>query len=293
MRTRRRKIISWIIKMASILASLVIFSIVIIMGANKVKNSLFNDIKFDNNKFWDTNDNMDANDNIREDEIQTVLKSMVKQDKRIKSILESYNDYPAELLDMLSRNIEMTDFVLDYPNKKGEVYADNIGEIVKDEMPLLLQYDKRWGYGDYGESMIAISGCGPTALAMVIAKLTNNNEITPYKVAKFAEDKGYYVSGIGTTWDLFTKGSERFGIKGKEIPLSESSIYNALESGNPIICSMRAGDFTTTGHIIVLSAIEEGKIVVHDSNSTERSNHLWDYKTLEGQIKNLWAFAIN
>lgn len=229
-------------------------------------------------------------DNIEENETTSVLKSMVKQDKRIKNILENYDDYPEDLLDLLSRNVEMVDFVLDYPNKKGKVYADTIGKINKDTMPLLLQYDQRWGYGDYGDSIIAISGCGPTALSMVIAELTGDNSITPYKVAKFSESNGYYESGVGTTWSLFTEGSKSFGIEANELPLSEASIYKALQEGKPIICSMRPGDFTTTGHIIVLTEIKNEKIAVYDPNSRERSNILWDYQTLEHQIKNLWSF---
>lgn len=205
--------------------------------------------------------------------------------------LDDY-DYPEELLDMLSRNEEMIDYVLDYPNKKGEVYADTIGNVKKGEMPLLLQYDKGWGYGIYGDKVLAITGCGPTSLSMVIAKLVGSNEITPYQVAKYAEESGYYVAGKGTSWDLFTEGCRYFGIEGEEIPLSKELIFNVLESGRPIICSVGIGDFTTTGHIIVLNKIKGGKIQVYDSNSKERSSRLWEYERLEGQIKNLWAFSL-
>ena len=54
---------------------------------------------------------------------------------------------------------------------------------------------------------------------------------------------------------------------------------------------MRKGDFTTTGHFIVLVGIEDGKIKVNDPNSKERSNLLWDYERLEYQIKTLWEFS--
>ena len=48
--------------------------------------------------------------------------------------------------------------------------------------------------------------------------------------------------------------------------------------------------FTTTGHFIVLVGVEDGKIRVHDPNSTQRSNQLWRWETLEYQIKGLWVF---
>lgn len=222
--------------------------------------------------------------------IKERLKQLSKQDDRFNKILNDYDDYPEELLDMLSRNTEMLDFVLNYKLKKGKVYSNTIGEIKKGEIPLLLQWDERWGYAKYGDDNIAISGCAPTSLAMVIAGLTGKNSITPYDVAKYAEKNGYYLSGTGTSWSLMTTGSSYFGIEGKELSLTKNNIYNALENGNPIICSMRKGDFTTKGHFIVLVGIENGKIKINDPNSKERSSLLWDYDRIEKQIKNLWVF---
>lgn len=107
--------------------------------------------------------------NLPDTEIFRKIKSMVTQDHRIKDILLSYEEYPEELLEMLSKNIEMLEFVIDYPERKGKLYSDNIGEVTRGDIPLLLQWDQRWGYADYGNSSIAVSGCGPTALSMVIA----------------------------------------------------------------------------------------------------------------------------
>ena len=88
-----------------------------------------------------------------------------------------------------------------------------------------------------------------------------------------------------------TAGAEHFGVQGQELGLSENGILSELESGHPVICSMRPGDFTTTGHFIVLTGVEDGKIRVNDPNSRQRSEELWDYDTLEYQINNLWAFS--
>ena len=54
--------------------------------------------------------------------------------------------------------------------------------------------------------------------------------------------------------------------------------------------SLRPGDFTTEGHFIVLVEKQDGGYVVQDPNSRVRSQKLWDYGTLEPQIKNLWEF---
>lgn len=222
----------------------------------------------------------------------TSLTEMSKEDSRINKIIKNIDAYPSELLEMLSRNPDMTDYALDYLNKKGEVTSDNIGEVIKGKFPLLLQYDERWGYGIYGDNVIAINGCGPTVLTMVIAGLTGRNDITPYDIAAFSEREGYYLEE-GTSWLLFTEGIKQYGITGENIPLSESIINENLIQGHPIICSMRKGTFTTTGHFILLTGIKDGKYIVNDPNSRERSNTLYSYDEISYQIKNLWSFHLD
>lgn len=111
---------------------------------------------------------------------------------------------------MLSRNPDMLDFVEGYPEKKGQVFADSIGDVKKGEYPLLLQWDERWGYGDYGTSCVAVSGCAPTVISMAVAGLTGEDSITPYTVASYAQENGYYVPGSGTSWSLISEGHPAF-----------------------------------------------------------------------------------
>lgn len=216
------------------------------------------------------------------------LEDLAKKDSKIESIMENKEKYPSILLEMLAKNLDMTDYVLGYLNSKGKVFTDHLDKTAIGEYPLLLQYDTRWGYGMYGDQPIAINGCGPTSLAMVIAGLTGKRNITPYAIASYAYQNGYYEDG--TSWLLFTDGVTKYGIIGKEINLNKSKMITELEIGHPIICSMRPGDFTTTGHIITIVGVKDGQFVIHDPNSKERSSSLWSYEKISGQIKNLWAF---
>lgn len=220
------------------------------------------------------------------------LAVMALTNGKVRQVMAHVDQYPAELLELLKNNEETADFVLGYPEKKDAPPAETIGEVTAGEIPLLLQWDERWGYCIYGDDMIALNGCGPTAVAMVAAGLTGDNTVTPYKVAQFSAENGYYAGDSGTSWTLMTEGAQQFGVRGEEMGLSEDSVISALESGHPIICSMRPGDFTTTGHFIVLTGVEDGKIRVNDPNSRIRSEKLWDYSRLEGQINNLWEFTL-
>lgn len=222
--------------------------------------------------------------------VYTISPTVFKEESDYQYFLKEYDAYPEELLESFSKNPDMVEYMLGYPTKKGKIFSDTIGELKDGEVPLLLQYDERWGYGMYGSEVIAINGCGPTALAMVVATLTKDNTITPYVVATYASENGYYIPRSGSSWNLMSEGSLHFGVKGTAISLAKEVIFSYLEKGNPIICSMRPGDFTSTGHFIVLTGIQNGKIKVNDSNSRERSSKLWDYETLEPQIRNLWVF---
>ena len=223
---------------------------------------------------------------------QHSLEVMALVNPKVREVLENREAYPEQLIELLQNNEETVDFVLDYPEKKDTAPADTVGDITQGEIPLLLQWDERWGYAYYADDMIAVNGCGPTAVAMVASGLTGDNTITPYKVAQFAAENGYYAGDAGTSWSLMTEGAGRFGICGEEMGLSEDAVISALENGHPVICSMRPGDFTTTGHFIVLTGVEDGKIRVNDPNSRVRSEKLWDYSRLEPQINNLWVYTL-
>lgn len=199
----------------------------------------------------------------------------------------SYGEYPQSLIDLYGRNPETEDFVLNYPFRQEEA-VDVSGWAGSDTVPLFLQWDPMWGYEKYGSSFLAITGCGPTCLAMAGYYLTGDESFTPDQVARYAEKEGYYQAGYGSSWTLISQGSEGLGLKATELPLVKKKMVTALEEGTPIILALGAGDFTTTGHYIVLTGVEDGKFRVNDPNSRENSGRLWSYEEIEGQIRNIW-----
>lgn len=226
-----------------------------------------------------------------EAEVKTKLEEMAKKYKDFQDIIEHYDEYPETYLAALANNPEMLEYVKGYPD--SEHTAANV-ELTKKEKkekyPLFLQWDERWGYASYGSSSIGISGCGPTCLSMVIYALTQNELATPDKVARYSQEQGYYIEGTGTSWELMTDGATAFGISGQELSLSEDAMKQQLKDGHPLICAMRAGDFTAGGHFIVIRGYDKNGFVVNDPNSTIRSEKQWTYEELSGQIKNMWCY---
>ena len=215
---------------------------------------------------------------------------------KVKSFAEEnglfFAQYPGSLIELLDRNPETRDFVLGYPNRKEltqEAFAPEQGSTA----PLLMQWDPRWGYEPYGSDYLAITGCGPTCLAMAGVHLTGDENFRPDRIAGFAERSGYYASGYGSSWTLISEGAEALGLTSTELPLVKKKITDALEGGHPVILAMGPGDFTSSGHYILLVATEDGLFRVNDPNSRKNSEKLWSYEELESQIRNIWSISLS
>ena len=199
---------------------------------------------------------------------------------------------PQSLIDLYERNKEARQFVLDYEKNKDKHEAIDISKEVRDgEIPLFLQWDERWGYETYGDDYMAVTGCGPTALSMVYTGLTGDTSLNPYEMAKLAQNNGYYVNGSGSSWNMMLGLASQIGLDANEISLDENSIKKELSAGNPIICIMGPGDFTTSGHFIVLTGItDDGKVQVNDPNSVKNSQKTWELDRIMSQMRDLWVY---
>lgn len=157
--------------------------------------------------------------------------------------------------------------------------------------PTLFQWDDRWGFTEYGSSVLGLTGCGPTSLSMVAIGLTGNTGATPDRIARFAMENGFYLEGTGTKWSLMTDGAASFGLTGRQITPAREEIYAVLSYGQPVIVSVGPGQFTDAGHFLVLSGLSDGKVLLHDPNSAENSSRLWDLSEFDSEIRAAWAFT--
>ena len=149
----------------------------------------------------------------------------------------SMDQYPEELLSLYERNNETETFVEEYPLKKEEEPEIDLSDLSSaSEVPLLLQWDQRWGYHRYAGEMMGLSGCGPTALSMVAIFMTGDITKNPRWVADFASQNGYAVDGSGTAWSLMLEGARQIGLSSKEIPVERERVENNLSGRKPHHC---------------------------------------------------------
>lgn len=201
--------------------------------------------------------------------------------------------YPKQLKDLALKNEEALEFVYDYPAEHVKEHTiDLTEEASMDSVPLFVQWDKRWGYEKYSGNFFAASGCGPTTLSMVVVYLTHNRDASPIAVAKYSKEAGYSVDGSGSSWTLISEGCRHYGVKAKAVALDESRMKAELDEGHPIVVNVGPGDFTDTGHFMVITGYDDEGFSINDPNSIEKSGKRWLFRNISSQIRAVWSMYV-
>ncbi|MCR5546657.1 MAG: C39 family peptidase, partial [Lachnospiraceae bacterium] len=159
------------------------------------------------------------------------------------------HEVPENVIEFGEKYPEASGYVKNFNKYKDmEFDMDVSSEMEEREIPLFIQWDKRWGYKDYGGNYVGVAGCGPTCLAMVVCGLKQDGSINPYVVSQYSAEQGFYIYGQGTSWNIMTTGANHYGLEVSEGSVSADYILNNLSASSPMICSMSPGDFTTSGH---------------------------------------------
>ena len=211
---------------------------------------------------------------------------------RLLFIADHLEIYTEEAVKTALAGEEKLDFALLMPFRgEDESGLNAVVSVEAGETPYLIQYDTRWAYHAYGSSVMGITACGPTCLSMAAIGLTGDAAATPARVADYAESAGHYVPGAGTAWTLFTDGAAAFGLNGQAISAGRTDLAERLERGEIIVASMLPGDFTTSGHFILIVSSEALGFRVYDPNSMALSRRYWTYDDLAPQIAQLWSIT--
>lgn len=167
-----------------------------------------------------------------------------------------------------------------------------------------LQTDSRWknhNYSAKGEKKtIGTSGCGPASAAMVIATLKDKN-VTPVTTAEWSMAHGYKALNQGTFYTYFVPQLSAYGIPcrrlntsslyGKASSDSHTEALHALKKGDWVIACMGKGNWTNSGHFILLYGYENGYVYINDPASTRPSRTKNTWALFAGQVKYMWTVS--
>lgn len=282
-RRRRRKIRHSVIFLCSSIAVIVFVAVESRMITSGDGGTNRYDVEAGNNTY----------DNAVIENSKISEKNKIQNNQSMLDDIMNSTQYPKQLKELALKNEEALEFVYDYPAEHVKEHTiDLTEEASMDSVPLFVQWDKRWGYEKYSGNFFAASGCGPTTLSMVVVYLTHNREASPIAVAKYSKEAGYSVDGSGSSWTLISEGCRHYGVKAKAVALDESRMKAELDEGHPIVVNVGPGDFTDTGHFMVITGYDDEGFSINDPNSIEKSGKRWLFKNISSQIRAVWSMYV-
>ena len=116
------------------------------------------------------------------------------------------------------------------------------------------QNDPKWGdimYSSHGNEnqTISSSGCGPTAMAEIVASLVDKT-VTPPILCELAVGNGHRKPSDGTAHTFFPFIAEKYGFSKYVKTTSLATMKNCLTTGGYVVCNMGPDFWTTSGHFI-------------------------------------------
>ena len=164
-----------------------------------------------------------------------------------------------------------------------------------------LQTDPRWrdkSYSARGEATtIGASGCGPTAMAMVLATWADP-AVTPATECAWALAHGYKAPHQGTYYGYFVPAAARYGLVcrqrngstlyGNAASTVHDAIRRAVEAGDLAIACMGPGNWTRSGHYVLVWGFDGDRVLINDPASTKAGRIRGDWALFRKQVKFYW-----
>ena len=164
--------------------------------------------------------------------------------------------------------------------RAGEPYR---GTVAKGAVPILYQWDERWGYTDYCGEPLGFTGCGVTTMAMAYMGITGRTDRTPADMARLATQLGEANGGTNATFFTNPAMTAELGIVGTTIADTPDALVAALAAGNLVVVNVRPNTLAGSGHYVLAVGLDaDGSVRIHDPNSTDNTARRWDPAELVG-----------
>ena len=127
-------------------------------------------------------------------------------------------------------------------------------------------------------------------------------ETDPGAMADWAYQQGYCAPGSGSYLSIVEGTASAIGLEAEAYEAaSADALVQQLASGHLFVALMTRGHFTERGHFIILRGVTlEGRVLVADPNSRERSLAAWEPQLILDELSSsrssgapLWRISMH
>lgn len=166
-----------------------------------------------------------------------------------------------------------------------------------DNRPIyLMQTDARWKNKMYSaindpSQTISSGGCGPTAASMIVNEWVDHM-YSPVEACNWAASAGYRTANSGTYWSMMKAIAVKYGFKYSETANGDTAKKFLDDNpGSLVICIMGKGNWTSSGHFILMYKCDGNYVYINDPASTSSTRQKNTFSLLKSQCRQYFCFA--
>lgn len=225
-------------------------------------------------------------------ELAAALSARLDLNEQIATIARDADQYGSENLVYLAlQEPSAVSFVSAYPKapKEAQEFTD---QVKKGTVPKLYTYDTRWGYTTFAGDTFAITGSGPTCVAMAYMGLTGSATRTPNALADLATSSNF-IEGNTVSAAFFNDGVNSInGLACSQLESGVVGLVNALANENVVVAKLPANSpFGAFARYVLAVSLtgDETAVVVHDPLSAENSSKEWALGTITSAAEAMYS----
>lgn len=158
------------------------------------------------------------------------------------------------------------------------------------------QYDSKWKKviftknNNYNKTQnIGNSGCGPTAMADIVATWWDKR-ITPVEMCALAVSAGFRTENSGTAWGFFKYVAKKYSASNFIQTSSYTTAEKAVKNGAYVVCSVGPGVWTKNGHYICWWKVDDTYVYICDPGGSSSARAKSNKSNLKSQAKQYFIF---